>query len=322
MPTFVVTDAAGKTASVTVPLTVHTGSLTLQQDWQNRISAPGVVWYHDFASKAEVDAFRWTAGHGSGNDPLAKGDGGPQVAWDSTDGITPGCLSITRLAGNNDPAVWWRPFSPLKAPGNGRTTDDPGAGIAPLSYTATDGGSQISGWSKGVYGPSGDGAEYWLQMRGKIDPQRAQGKNVNVDAGKFTYQTLCEVSNTQQELVTTSFEGSVGVDFFAMYSHTNNYDFLPGMPTKYQWPLGQWLTIQYHVKPAKAGTLIEVWVAKQGETAFTPIYSQTYAIQFDSPIGYQALICSIYQNGSNMTAFYHKFGQIIFSKQPIPCPQV
>jgi hypothetical protein len=304
--------------------TTACSSTTAQADWQARITGPGVVWYHGFDTAAEVNAFRWTAGYGSGNDPNAKGDGGTNVSWNNTDGPSGTCLEIIRSAGSNDPAVWWRPFSPLQAPGNGRTTNDPGAN--PLAYTATDGGGQIAGWSKGVYGPSGDqGTEYWLQFRAKIDPQRAQGINVNIDAGKLTYQTLCEVSNTQQELVTTSFEGSVGVDFFAMYCHSNDYAFLPGMPTNWQWPLGQWSTVMYHVKPGNGGsnTLVEVWVAKTGETSFTQIYSDANcAVSYDSPKGYQALICSIYQNGENMTQFYHRFAQIIFSNQVIACPQV
>src|SRR5688572_26582707 len=45
----------------------------VEADWQARIGGPGVVWYHDFKSDDEVNAFRWTGGYSGGNDPLAVG---------------------------------------------------------------------------------------------------------------------------------------------------------------------------------------------------------------------------------------------------------
>src|SRR5690606_27585523 len=52
---------------------------TAEQDWLIRSGQdsnnpqPGVVWFHDFRSDAEVNQFRWTPGYMGGNDPLAVG---------------------------------------------------------------------------------------------------------------------------------------------------------------------------------------------------------------------------------------------------------
>jgi hypothetical protein len=108
-------------------------ALSLEQDWQNRINQPGVVWFHDFRSANEVNNFRWTPGYGSGNDPLS--NSGAQAAGCrriTTDGITGACLEIERLAGTSEVSYWWRPFAPIQGgttTGNGRGAGqhDPGA---------------------------------------------------------------------------------------------------------------------------------------------------------------------------------------------------
>lgn len=342
-----------------------------EADWLARVRGSGVVWFHDFRSDAEVNAFRWTGGYGGGNDPLAKGSGGSHVRRNASDGVTGGgCLEIWHPNGTGGNSHWWRPFSPLTAPGNGKEKDDPGASgsLVAQPYNPTDGGSQIYNWGlRGYYGHpladakggSFDGHEFYLQMRVKMDPRRTAAGNNQV--GKLTFLSTTRASNTPQEIVTYSGAFPVaGVgqpNYFRMYSREyspiEQWDSLgrPGQQLGkdgsnysagaycnvnesqrrvncWYWS-GGWDTIMYHVVPGQGGVenqRIAVYAARQGEKAYTKIWDETYAIfHSTSPLiaeGYNALICSIYQNGSNNSEFWHRFDQIIFSKQFIPCPQV
>ena len=210
-----------------------------QADWQSRISGPGVVWYHDFQSDAEVNAFRWTAGYGSGNDPRAVGNSrSGDLRRITTDGITGACMELIRrpVSDTATTSVWWRPMSPIVGSGNGRGVDDPGAGgkLTPQAYAATDGGGQIAGWSKGFYtnsiyqslNPSKyDGNEYWFQMRFKMDPARTatagNRSQSSSTGGKMLYLTRCDRSLTSQEVNTIQYISGSGVantvNFFDMY---------------------------------------------------------------------------------------------------------
>jgi hypothetical protein len=133
-----------------------------------------------------------------------------------------------------------------------------------------------------------------------------------------------------------------GTQFGTVGDKTCRYDNSGGrLANCWHWPAGQWATIMWHIKPGKNAngqfpgtgssdpvgnhdTLIEVWVAAPGAKQFTKIWYQPDAdVPWDVMGGHNAVICSIYQNGSNMPqAFYHRYDQIIFSKASIPCPQV
>lgn len=338
-----------------------------EADWQSRISGSGVVWFHDFRSDAEVNAFRWTPAYNSGNDPLAKGSANAKLTRRiTTDGITGACLEIVRPAGSSDGSVWWRPFAPIVGSGNGRGQNDPAAGgtVPVRSYAATDGGSQISAWSQGAYyGTSGsgpfDGPEYYFQCRVKMDPARIQGANASIDVGKLFYFTRTDRSATDQEIVVFSGHPIGGKNYFSMYRSVGpplDAD-APGVSARgnqpgnamgtvgnkqcrfdndggrlancWYWPVNEWATVMWHIKNGTSGgnnTLIEAWAARQGEKQFTKIWYQPDAdLPFDPdfPQGHNALIASIYHNGENMPVqFYHRYCQMIFSKQPIACPQV
>ena len=70
MATAMPPDASTYVGSKVVPMNA-------EADWRLRSGQdpaqpqPGVVWFHDFRSDAEVDAFRWTGG--VGNDPRGNG---------------------------------------------------------------------------------------------------------------------------------------------------------------------------------------------------------------------------------------------------------
>lgn len=322
---------------------------------------PGVVWFHDFRSDAEVNNFRWTPSYSGGNDP--RGVGSPRATLTrriTTDGVTGGgCLEILRPAGTAEGSHWWRPFSPLTGSGNGRGSDDPGAAgiLTRQQYQATDGGSQVYNWGRrGYYGHSSyhsgnvfDGTEYFLQMRIKMDPRRTAPGNSLV--GKLTFQTTTRWSLTQQEIVTYSASrvGTVGMpNYFRMYgagdsnpledkdaagrrgaqpgSQLGNCTVNSGANC-WAWS-GGWDTILYHVSPGRDGAAesrIRVYAAHPGETTYTRIWDMVWANRYQSSDllapGYNALICSTYQNGINNSEFWHRYDQIIFSRAFIPCPQ-
>lgn len=337
------------------------GTPTAEEDWISRISGPGVVWYHDFRRDDEVNAFRWTGAYGSGNDPQAIGH---STAGDlrriTTDGVTGGgCLEIIRRAGSQECASgWWRPFSPLTTPGNGRTADDPAANgaVTLRSYSPTPGGDEISNFGspnsspKGVYGHASyggaaqgyDGDEFYLQLRVKLDPNRIAGANADHTVGKLFYLSHTYRSLTSQELVTYSHGdgGNQGPGknylriyggwqvFYPLEDEASSGRIQPGSAVAEDWYWsGGWDTVMYHLVMGRKGvdeTLIEVYAAHAGETSFTRIWNQTFPFaDFEWDNGLSALLLSTYNNGADFeTQFFHRYDQIIFSKSPIPCRQV
>jgi hypothetical protein len=350
-----------------------------ERDWMIRSGQdsatpqPGVVWFHDFRSAAEVNQFRWTPGYRGGNDPLAVGANGqapfPGNTHRITDGIAGtggGCLEIVRHVGSGgDTSEWWRPFSPLRANGNGKSTDDPGANgtIARKTWNPTDGSNTTQFWSGGYYGHSSyasgssefDGTEWWLQARIKMDPNRAASNNPQT--GKLFYFTRTDRSLTSQEIVTESLERISGQNYFSMYrsgspplesdspgisGHGNQpntsfgtvgdklcrFDNNGGrLANCWKWPAGQWCTLMYHIRAGRSGlaeTLVEVLAQETPGTAPVRIWNQPNCpLPLDVKMGHNALIVSGYMNQLSVgTQFYHRVTQLIFSKQPIPFPQV
>ena len=357
-------------------LILRSGSNSAEADWLLRSGGQDVVWFHDFRSDAEVNAFRWT--NGVGNDPNATGNARScNTRRITTDGVTGACLEILRNAGEDDGSDWWRPYSPIVGSGNGRGIDDPGASgtITPQSYSPTQGGGQIAAWgAKGFYGHSSyhtgsvfDGTEYYLQMRVKMDPRRTTSGNL-MYGGKLTYQTVTNNSNVFQELVTNSGGALSGSDvgdtnIFRIYgaaghnpledadslgrpgcqvgSDLADYNASPKVYCQFvtddgvaggtinecwAWS-GGWDTIMYHLIPGRDGvqeTLLQIYAAHPGQTSYTKIWDETFTQGYEGGItnGYNALICSIYQNFTNNSEFWHRYCQLIFSKSFIPCPQV
>ncbi len=301
--------------------------IAAEQDWESRIAGPGVVWYHDFRSPAEVDAFRWSGGYSSGNDPLDVARPNT-VRHITSDGITgDGCLEIVRAAGRNDPSDWWRPFSPMTAPGNGKIADDPGArGTIPVvTWNPTDGGNQTSTYSGGDYGPastgSWDGDIFWLQLAMKFDSRR---RDAGLAGGKITYLTRTNFSLTAQELV-TYYKGGTAPDFSIYKAGSPEVPSnLPNVPHIFD----EWAHYLYKITPGDENqpeTGIEVWRVAFGDSGYTKIF-ETFveAIDYNDCCdkAWNALICSAYHNGLNLPEFWQRYDQIIFSKNFIPSPAV
>jgi hypothetical protein len=339
------------------PFAISVVTSSAEADWQARIAAPGVVWFHDFRSAAEVDAFRWSGG--IGNDPNPKAVDGQRCRWIDNDGITGGCLEIVRGAGTEDSSSWWRPFSPLVGgwPGNGRDGDDPGAGIIkPRPWNADNPGELANHWLGYYMNPEyfdmfpteHDGFGWYLQMRVKIDPMRSVRGQPS--GGKITYFTRNDRSLTSQEVNTESFQPGAqpGVNYFSMYrsgsppleddspgegnqpgNENGLCDFGDAPRSCWSWS-GGWDTVLFHIVPGLGGndtadpsTIIEVHAAHPGERAYTKIWDQqAAALPFDVVWGHNTLLCSGYENGQEFVAeAYKRWAQIIFSHDFIPCPQ-
>jgi hypothetical protein len=349
--------ASGSSNPFTV--SVATSAAAAEQDWQARISGPGVVWYHDFRSAQEVDAFRWTGG--VGNDPMAELPKSERCRHITTDGITGGCLEILREAGTEDTSHWWRPFSPLVGgwPGNGRDSDDPGAGgsIAARPWDPTN-SNELASHDVGFYMNDAyfsmfpgqfDGSGWYLQMRVKIDPDRALPGQPS--GGKITYFTRNDKSLTSQEINVESLQrgDAPGTNYFSMYrsgspplesdspgagnqpgNEMGLCDFGDQRDACWAWS-GGWDTLLFHIVPGLGGddtehpsTVVEVYAAHPGETTYTKIWDQQDAsVPYDVIWGHNTLLCSGYENGQDFVApAYKRWGQIIFSKEYIPCPMV
>jgi hypothetical protein len=320
-----------------------------EADWQARITAPGVVWYHDFRNKAEVDNFRWTAGIQNDPNDASSSDRG-SVNWQTGDGITGGaCLETLRKAGSNDGGNWWRPLSALNGAGNGRGIDDPGnSGAIPVkSWAPIQGGNQTSSWSDGYYGhpdyhsSNFDGHDYYIQARVKLHPNRPEEPS----GGKLFYFTRTDRSLTSQEIVTKSLHNGSSVGDAVFFVYRGGSFPLSGDPPGrvqpnseytgddfWRWPFNEWVTLLYHVKGGLDGnsdTLFQVWVDWDGNrkvNEYIKIWDQpTVDLSYGDgfPFGHNAIIASGYMNGANFSQdIWQRYDQMIFSTRPIACPQL
>lgn len=228
------------------------------------------------------------------------------------------------------------------------------------SQTASWSSSQYrQNQSKGVYGhasyagPGYDGTDFYIQLRLKTDPRRWAEGNSGQGVGKILFLTLTSNSNTTQEIVTNQSSK------FNMYSHVKGLSVPMGEQVNGSGAYGAqvnsqygtcnlknnpsgcwghsgyarfsngWDTILYHITPGRAGLLesrIEVYVASPGQTKYTKIWDQVFqedAYDYGDN-GWNALLLTVYSNvyqGYPITQeFFHRFGQVIFSKQMIACP--
>ncbi len=328
-------------------------------DWEFRSGQPGVVWYHDFRTDAEVDNFRWAGG--VGNDPGDTTLPGRCVR-NASDGITGGgCLELIHPVGRGGAPGWWRPFSPLSGESNGRGIDDPGAGdtlaIQPWDPSNR---SENERFRRGYYahpsyiGADGfasdqfDGSEFWLQFRIKMDPNRYLDGTPS--AGKLSFLATTQ-QTLNQEIVQMNPRNGVAT-WYTNFGNSPDTGQRMGRDQGYRgkqpggdydscsldtgagcwiYSGGEWVTWLYHLVPGQDGvkdTLFEAYVARQGQTDYELVFSYLNTINFSGantghPKGYNAFQPSNYMNGQNSSVqWYQRYDQIVFSRQFIPCPQV
>lgn len=322
-------------------------SADLETDWQNRISAQGVLWYHDFRSDSEITQFLWASGYG--DDPGRTQTKSTWVTRQTSDGITGGgCLEILRPSGTADPGEWGRPMAALQDSGHGQP--DPGwsAGMPTTSPTQGD-GTRLYNWqfATGLPGTYGDpkegtftGKHFYLQLRVKVDPRRTAQA---IDGGKICYITTGDGRVVAQEMVTYY---KNGVDF-SIYqgeglnanNQVRNYQEIINsqvLGTYDQLYPDEWVTYYYDISVGSeyqnmvddgtdVPTILKVYRARAGETSYTLIMERTdlrVDFQDGGTFAYNVFLLNSYHNGINMTEFWVRYDQIIFSNQPIACPQV
>ncbi len=327
-----------------------------EEDWQSRIADPGVVWYHDFRSDKEVDAFRWAGGFG--NDPNDTARPGTCVR-NTTDGITGGgCLELIYRVGSSSAPGWWRPFAPMSAASTGKAVDDPAAnGALPLRPWDPSSKGENEAFREAYYahpsyiGAEGfsadkfDGSEFYLQFRMKMDPNRYLAGTP--PAGKLSFLATTQ-QTLNQEIVHQNMRNrrSLWYTNFGSSPDTGgsmgvyNGSKQPGGP--YQacgtpggaagcWLFNdaEWVTFLYHLVPGtldNKDTLFEVFVARQGQLQYETLFSQLNTIVFSNPStghprGYNSFQPSNYMNGQPTSVeWYQRYDQIIFSRSFIPCP--
>lgn len=329
----------------------------LEADWQFRASGAGVVWFHDFRSDAEVDAFRWVGG--LGNDPNDTQLPGRCIR-NTTLGITGGgCLELIYRVGSQNAPGWWRPFGALSGSGNGKGVDDPGASgslAVPLnawdasnpgeneayrkSYYAHPDQVGVAGWTADKF----DGTEFFIQYRFRYTASRRDPSTP--PAGKLAFIATTQ-STLNQELVVmnnrsglwqwyTNFGSSPDTGGALGISGGNKQpggDF-PSCDNSadsglcYVYPTDEWVTLLIHVVPGHDGvkdTRLRAYVAEDGETSYRKIFDGLATINFTNPTGhpqgYNSFQPSNYMNGAASGVAWSQFyDQIIFSKLWIPPP--
>ena len=335
-PTLV--DEAGNPIAGASDCGIDNGQVDREQDWQARISGPGVVWHHNFESDAEVDQFREDGA--LLYDPNDDGPGYygalPNTVYRNTsDFVTgSGCLEILRRAGSTDSKNWYRPMSPLSAPGNGRSSDDPAAdGTIPLDADGAWGPpARTPDWQAGNYGPRStgtwEGNEFYIQYALKVSSSRIAG---SVFGGKVQYITRMDRSLTAQELVTTY---DYNVVNWQMYRGGTG-PFLTKRLGNPQHVFDDWATYLVHVVPGDevegaqgdqggSNTRVNVYRHREGENGYTHIFTKNdLAIDYSNAYfkAWNAIILSGYFNGLTFPEnFYQRYDEVIFSREHIPSP--
>lgn len=337
------------TADKAIQFTVVATSGTLEADWQSRIAGSGVVWFHDFRADAEVNAFRWTNGFQGGNDPNALGNGATLTRRITTDGMASGsCLEILVGPGTvGQSSFWWRPYSPMTAPGNGKAVNDPGASgtIPAKTWSPTSGGSQLSNFNQGWYGHANyanadpthfEGNDFYLQVVCKMDPRRITGGNAANTVGKFIWFSTAEgaqsLSNGEHVIWSYGQGGNqgaqnyvrvyaLGVNGHGAFDPLNNGSRIQeGSSSSADWYYsGGWDTLLFHLRPGLQNTtsganctLLEIWAAHEGETTYTKIWNQEYGLSaFEARNGLQALLFAGYNNGASFPQQFYRSKSVV-----------
>jgi hypothetical protein len=333
------------------------GSAADEADWAYRSTRFGVVINHDFRAQSEVDQFREDGDLSTvpNDEDLGYAWAATNtVNWLVGDGITGGaCMEITRPTGIIDGRNWYRPMSPLSSPGNGKATDDPADnGLLTLdadgAWDPGPGGAhdRMPDWQAGNYGAENfeggtpfDGRQFWIQYALKVDTRRFTGAtNSNQYGGKVQYVTRTDRSNVVQELVTSYGRyGGTPVDIWDIYrgaGYTSIDSYVDTNPPLHN-TNAEWVTYLVRVVPGSMENESPPPPSSGGGNTRLQVYRQTPGTNhYDDHIieindmsmdyanlytkAYNAIILSGYFNNFNLTEFWQRYDQLIFSRQWIP----
>jgi hypothetical protein len=202
-----------------------------------------------------------------------------------------------------------------------------------------------------------DGSQFYIQFRVKVSGNRANPGN---PSGKLVFIARSPNYTPNNEIIIQSLTNPRYSMYTNFGNRSNSFLFEPqdagsgphsslqpgsefaAPPTYWNWPLDEWVTVQVRIvcgrhspgdSPNMAtgfrDTGITVWVARANATSYTKIWDkQNYVISYGSgsdplPWGWNAFTASGFMNGVSAAAgagWTHRFTQVIFSRQFIPCP--
>lgn len=323
-------------------------------DWNARTGGAGVLWAQRFQSSADIT--RWTYSASSLPSPTLE-----------TGGLIPGdsVMRQTVPAGGADGArMWSRPIQPQPGDINqpGLTV---GAGANWITSWNSANHGYISAYANANRGRYVLGTDLYFQFRVRFSANRF---NAGMSPSKMLYLS-CNYQDPTQELILRGkgYGSSVINRAFSVYTNfagapngalgnpqqssegTTEQREPGGFPsctpsatgTCYLWDANVWHSCMVHFRPGThnvADTLLEIYCAKPGDTAYTLVHQKSdYVWLFSDSIagsdsslhgfGINYVSFNPFTGGggwdaTNAEEWYHEFDQIICSLQPIACPQV
>lgn len=346
-------------SSSSPPITQEEDATGNAQDFENRMSGDGVGWGHDFTYEAEVDNFRFIGGYGIDPSGTQDPDQNFTYDTTETISGN-GCLKAVCRAGlgsGHQDGTWWRHFSAFASPGNGLPADDPAANgtLTVRTYDPSDPGAYDQ--NPATYGHSSvggtEGSEFWIQVRMKIGASRADldnppGKIFVIDYGVGANQEIViQSGNTDTNgdknrlamysnfgLIALDSNSPVGDGFQqpgAQYGATSSYANVVNNPGAvadgdcWGYTYDEWFTLLLKITPGRSGvaeTGIEVWAALDTEWEYKKVWDKrNYSLSYNSPNAWSTFKFEAYMNNvAPESDIVQKLGQVIFSREYIPCP--
>lgn len=307
------------------------GAVTALQDWTARSTSAGVVQALRFGGAAtNVTAYRHADLDGTS----------VNVVWDNADGIVgDGCLRINvpRTASANS-GNWRAPMSAAW------TTDGQGFGSTPfyVQFRVKLGASRLT--------PSVNGGGFKCSIFGQylISSPSSSGSHSNneiMPVGNAFWRSSLLAYRSDSGINTTSFEttdGNGDVHFQTAVDHGAGIAdkfaryclYQSGNASSGCWFFNEqeWFTVYARVHIVNyggnpgTGNEIDIYVARDGETSYTPLYNnRNFDIGSDSnlPLGVNGVWFLPYDTNRTSASYdtWQKYDELLVSTQPIACPQ-
>lgn len=321
---------AGGTAATTVCAATAASALA---DWTTRSTAPGVTQAIRFNNVANVT--KWT--HPDASTAL--------VIQNPTDGIIgDGCLQINQPATLSNGGQWRIPLNAAW------TTDGSGFGTGVdyyVQYRCKLGPNRLTP----AFGdqPGGRSGGFKVNILGGYQFSSPQSSSSDIDCEIVctnpawiglpvvynhgigqdvqTFQRTIAGYTSQQDAIDHGPSVTNVFNRYCLYEGESS----PTSPGCWFFQEQQWFTVYIHVKIAVftaspgTGNVLQVYVARQGETSYTQLFQENdfqQAADPSAPNGNQAIWLLPYDSHRSNASYstYQAYDQVIVSTNPIACP--